>query len=278
MISKLTIHSTTTLSSGKQIPLLGLGVWKNRSPVPACSAAFDAGYRHVDCAILYKNEEEVGVAIRGSDLKREDIFITSKVISRWHGYDMTLKAIDDSLDRFKLDYLDLYLIHEPLSGKAKRLETWRALIKRRDDGKLKSIGVSNYGIKHLEEIKEAGLETPSVNQIELHPWCQQRPIVDYCQKNNIVIEAYSPLTRGQNLDDPTLQNVAKKYHKDGAQILIRYSLQKGWIPLPKSSQPQRVLSNAQVYDFELDTDDMGTLDSLDRGKDGAVTRNQVDAP
>ncbi|KAG8878160.1 hypothetical protein FRB97_002754 [Tulasnella sp. 331] len=277
-LSKLTIESTATLSSGRKIPLLGLGVWQNGSPIPACEAAFDAGYRHIDCAIVYRNEEDVGTAVRESTVKREDIFVTSKVSSRWHGYDIALKAIDDSLNRFKLDYLDLYLIHDPFSGKAKRLETWRALIKRRDEGKLKSIGVSNYGVKHLEEIEEAGLETPSVNQIELHPWCQQRPIVEYCEKHNIVIEAYSPLTRGKYLDDPMLQSFAKKYRKDGAQILIRYSLQKGWVPLPKSSQTSRVLSNSQVYDFELNADEMKKLDALDKGKDGAVTWNPVDAP
>ncbi|KAG8854810.1 hypothetical protein FRB96_007339 [Tulasnella sp. 330] len=251
--------------SGRKIPLLGLGVWQNGSPIPACEAAFDAGYRHIDCAIVYRNEEDVGTAVRESTVKRDDIFVTSKVSSRWHGYDIALKAIDDSLNRFKL-------------GKAKRLETWRALIKRRDEGKLKSIGVSNYGVKHLEEIEEAGLETPSVNQIELHPWCQQRPIVEYCEKHNIVIEAYSPLTRGKYLDDPMLQSFAKKYRKDGAQILIRYSLQKGWVPLPKSSQTSRVLSNSQVYDFELNADEMKQLDALDKGKDGAVTWNPVDAP
>ncbi|EJD43488.1 Aldo/keto reductase [Auricularia subglabra TFB-10046 SS5] len=280
-MSELTINSTARLLSGHAIPRIGLGVFQNRDAcTPACLWAFKAGYRHIDSAQVYRNEDQVGEAIKQSALNRQDLFITSKVVSRNQGYDLTITGVNESLARFELDYLDLFLIHDPLGGKEKRLATWRALIQLRDEGKLKSIGVSNYGVHHLEEIKAEGLETPSVNQIELHPWCQQKPIVEYCNKNGIVIEAYTPLAQAKPgyLTNPVVLGVAAKYKKDAAQVLIRWSLQTGHVVLPKSATESRIYSNADVYDFTLDEDDMAKLNALDQGDKGAVTWNPVNAP
>ncbi|KAF9010561.1 NADP-dependent oxidoreductase domain-containing protein [Cyathus striatus] len=249
-MAALTINSTVNLpGTGYPIPLLGFGVYQNYTAKPSCLEAFKAGYKHVDSAQMYRNEADVGAALRESGLKREDVFITSKVASKTHGYDITLQGIDESLKKF---------------GFAKKA------------GKIRTVGVSNYNIHHLEEIKNAGLEAPAVNQIELHPKCQQKPIVDYCRANNILIEAYCPILRGE-LDDPIIQELANKHNRDPAQILIRWSLQKGFIPLPKSATPARIHSNAKVYDFQLSEEDIQKLDSLDKGKEGAISWNPVNA-
>ncbi|KDQ15925.1 hypothetical protein BOTBODRAFT_108051 [Botryobasidium botryosum FD-172 SS1] len=261
------------------MPVLGLGVWKNRECTPACLEALRVGYRHIDTAQIYRNEEACGQAIRESGLSREDIFITSKCVSKTHGYEKTLRGIDKSLRKFGLDYIDLFLVHDPISGKEKRLATYRALLDAREAGKIRTVGVSNYNIRHIEEIKEAGLEIPAVNQIELHPLCQQRPIVEYCTQNSVLVQAYTPLLEGkfQQLI-PSLHTIADKYNKDSAQVLIRWSIQKGFVPLPKSANPARIASNADVFDFELSEEDMAALDALDKGKEGAVTWNPVDVP
>lgn len=278
---KLTLASTTRLLSGHWIPLIGLGVFQNKDKcTAACLSALKAGYRHIDSAQVYRNEDQVGDAIKQGGVDRTDLFITSKVVSKNQGYDLTITGVNQSLERFGFDYIDLFLIHDPLGGREKRLDTWKALIKLRDDGKLRSIGVSNYGVHHLEEIKTEGLETPSVNQIELHPWCQQRPIVDYCRKNGIVIEAYTPLAQAKPgyLTNPVVVSIAEKHSKDSAQILIRWSLQTGHVVLPKSATESRIYSNANVYDFVLDDADMSRLNALDEGDKGAVTWNPVNAP
>ncbi|KAL6309362.1 Aldo/keto reductase [Sparassis latifolia] len=275
MTETLSLASTVRLSSGHLMPLLGLGVYQNNDCSAACLAALKHGYRHIDSARMYKNEAQVGQAVRDSGIPREEIFVTSKIFPSEHGYDSTFKAVDSSLERFGFDYLDLFLIHAPLSGKEKRLETWRALVDCKKAGKLRTIGVSNYGVRHLEEIHEAGLETPSVNQIELHPFCQQQAIVNYCDKHNIFVQAYCPLIRGK-FSNPVFQEVAKKYNKSVAQVLVRWSLQRGFSPLPKSSRPERVVSNADVYGFALADDDMARINTLDRGKDGAISWNPVE--
>jgi len=277
MASALTLQTTFKLNSGYEMPRLGLGVYQMRECAAPCKAAFEAGYRHVDSAQMYRNEEQVGEAVNESGIPREDLFITTKCASRSHGYESTKKGVDESLKRFGFNYIDLFLIHDPLSGSKKRLETYKALVEAKEAGKLRSVGVSNYNVHHLEEIKKAGLPTPSVNQVELHPWCQQRPIADYCQKNGIIVEAYSPLTRGHHFNDPVLQKISKAHNKEPAQVLIRWSLQKGFSPLPKSATPSRVKSNAEVYDFELSTEEMAALDGLDKGDGGAITWNPVNA-
>jgi diketogulonate reductase-like aldo/keto reductase len=256
------------------MPVLGFGVFQNNNAKSSCLEAFKAGYRHIDSAQAYRNEAQVGEAVQESGLKREDLFITTKCVSRTHGYESTIKGVDTSLSQFQFDYIDLFLIHDPLSGSEKRLATYKALLEAKEVGKIRTVGVSNYNVHHLEEIKKAGYEQPAVNQIELHPFCQQKPIVDYCRANNIVIQAYTPLVRGR-VDHPVISEIAAKYNRDPAQLLIRWSIQKGFVPLPKSATPARIHSNAQVFDFELADEDMAELDGLDQGSDGAVTWNPV---
>jgi len=232
--------------------------------------------RHIDSARAYRNEAQVGDAVRESGIPREDVFITSKINRISGGYQSCLDDIDDSLKTFGFDYLDLFLIHSAYGGKTVRLEAWKALLAAKKAGKLRSVGVSNYNVKHLEEISGAGLELPSVNQIELHPFCQQKTIVDYCRSRGIIIQAYTPLIRGQ-FENPVLQELSQKYGKDPAQILIRWSLHHSFVPLPKSQNLDRVRSNIDVFDFEMSREDVQRLDELDCGKDGAVTWNPIDA-
>ncbi|KAL0950132.1 hypothetical protein HGRIS_010128 [Hohenbuehelia grisea] len=276
-MANLTLHSVVKLSSGYTMPLLGFGVYQNYTAKDSCLEAFKAGYRHVDSAQVYRNEADVGAAVRESGLPREELFITTKCVSKTHGYESTLAGVDVSLEKLGLDYIDLFLIHDPLSGSERRLATWKALLECKKAGKIRSIGVSNYSGKHIEEIRNAGLEMPVVNQVELHPFCQQKPIVEYCREHNIVVQAYSPLVRGK-MDNEVFTAIAGKHKRDPAQILCRWSLQRGFVPLPKSATPARIQSNAQLYDFTLDEDDMAKIDALDRGKEGAVTWNPVDAP
>lgn len=277
---QLTIRTTVNLRSGFSMPLLGLGVYQNtgQSVIDACVAAFAAGYRHIDSAQVYRNEAEVGKAFKLSGLDRSDVFITSKVNSKNHGYNKATEWINRSLENFGMSYIDLFLIHDPLSGKEKRLETWKALIQARDDGKLRSVGVSNYGVPHLEELVSESLELPSINQIELHPFCQQRTIVEWCKAHDVIVQAYCPLTRGERWEHPDLKSLAEKHGKEVPHILVRWSLQMGYSPLPKSALPERVRSNSNVYDFELDPEDMETLNALDEGDKGAVSWNPIHAP
>lgn len=275
MASSLT--STVRLRSGAAMPVLGLGVYQNYDAKTSSLLAFKHGYRHIDSAQMYRNENAVGMAVKESGLKREDIFVTTKCASRSHGYEKTLAGVDESLSKFGFEYIDLFLIHDPLSGSTKRMETYKALLECRDKGKIKSVGVSNYGVKHLEEIKQAGLEAPTVNQIELHPWCQQKDIVEYCKKHDIVVQAYCPIVRGEKWGHPVLGELSKKHGRSEAQILIRWSLQKGFVPLPKSTHEERIVENADVFGFELSPEDVGTLDALDQGSNGAISWNPVDA-
>lgn len=273
----LTIESRIQLVSGHTMPLLGFGVYQNFTTRASVLEALRAGFRHVDSAQAYRNEAAVGEAVRDSGIDRGELFITTKCISKNHGYDSTLKGVDESLAKFGFEYIDLFLIHDPYSGSERRLATYRALQDARDAGKIRSIGVSNYGIKHLEEIADAKYDMPAVNQIELHPFCQQRPIVDYCREHSIVVQAYCPIMRGK-MDHPIIQTIAQNHGRDAAQVLLRWSLQKGFVPLPKSATPERIRSNAQLYDFELEPEEMEQLDGLDRGKEGSISWNPVDAP
>ncbi|KAH7925931.1 Aldo/keto reductase [Leucogyrophana mollusca] len=279
-MSNLNIKSTIRLASGYAMPLLGFGVYQNYTAKASVLEAFKAGYRHVDSAQAYRNESSVGEAVRDSGIDRGDLFITTKCISKNHGYESTLKGVDESLTEFGFDYIDLFLIHNPHSGNERRLATYEALQESSKAGKIRTVGVSNYGVQHLEEIRLAGFAMPAVNQIELHPFCQQRPIVDYCQKHSIVVQAYCPIVRGEEgkMYHPVVRDIATKHAREPAQILIRWSLQKGFVPLPKSATPSRIWSNAQLYDFALDMEDMDKLDGLDEGKDGSISWNPVDVP
>ncbi|KJA27904.1 hypothetical protein HYPSUDRAFT_130547 [Hypholoma sublateritium FD-334 SS-4] len=258
------------------MPRLGFGVYQNYDTTASTLEAFAAGYRHVDSAQVYRNEADVGAAVRASGIPRAELFITTKCVSKTHGYESTIAGVDASLARMQFEYIDLFLIHDPFSGTARRLETYRALLDAQAAGKIRSVGVSNYNVKHLEEIRAKGWPMPAVNQVELHPLCQQRPIVEYCAAYGIVVQAYCPIIRGR-MDAPAIQAAATKHARDPAQVLIRWSLQRGFVPLPKSATPARIRSNAQAYDFALDAGDMAALDALDLGKAGGISWNPVDA-
>ncbi|EEH16681.1 hypothetical protein PABG_06768 [Paracoccidioides brasiliensis Pb03] len=261
-----------------QIPRLGFGVY--RSPPSQCEksclAALIAGYRHIDTAQFYANETEVGNALRSSGMRKE-IFVTTKIISPAGSPEATYEKLLESVKKIAGEgqdaYVDLFLIHSAKSGKEGRKELWQALEKLFDEGKTRSIGVSNFGVGHIEEMKEyAKVWPPHVNQIELHPWCQQKVIDAYCKKHGIVVEAYSPLVRNYKATEPTLVGIAKKYGRSTAQILIRYALQRGWVPLPKSDNPDRIQANANVYDFFITDEDMTALNALDQGDEGAIVQ------
>lgn len=272
---KLSITSTVRLSTGYDMPRIGFGVYQNFSATESTLEALKAGYRLIDTAQVYRNEAHVAAAVRASGIDRKEVFIVTKCVSKTHGYESTKLGLDESLAKMKLDYIDLFLIHDPYSGKKLRLETYKALLEGKAAGKIRSVGVSNYNVKNMEEIVEAGYELPSVNQIELHPFCQQSPIVKYCKAHNIVVQAYCPIIRGKRMDHHVLQDLATKYARDPAQILLRWSLQSGYIPLPKSAMSSRIQSNIDLYGFELTSEEMEILDGLDCGKEGAVSWNPV---
>lgn len=259
---------------GHKIPQLGFGVYMTPpdETSDAVSRAMDAGYRHVDSAVGYKNESGCGEAIRKSGIPRDQIFFTSKIIDRFGHYENAKKQIEGTVEKSGLGYVDCILIHAPWGGQEGRKEVWKALVEAQEKGLTKSIGVSNYGVHHLVEleqhIKELEEERGNGGQIdigqwEIHPWLPRKDIVDFCRERGIVVEAYSPLVRGKKADDETLAEIAKKHNKTWAQVLIRWSLQKGYVPLPKTTTPKRIIENADVYDFELDEEDMRKLDMPD---------------
>ncbi|MBD8586887.1 aldo/keto reductase [Peribacillus simplex] len=261
------IGETITLHNGVKMPLLGFGVFKVKNgneTVESVKKAIEVGYRAIDTAAIYENEEGVGQAIRECGVPREELFITSKVWNTEQGYETTLKAFEDSLNRLGLEYLDLYLIHWP--GKDKYLETWRALEKLYKDGKVKSIGVSNFHVHHLENLLANSEVKPVVNQIELHPLLTQVEIRDYCAKHEIKVESWSPLGRGNLLEEPTIKHIAKKHGKSSAQVLIRWHLQHDLVVIPKSITPSRIKENAQVFDFSLSLNEMNQIDALNRNE------------
>ncbi|KAJ7547206.1 hypothetical protein O6H91_08G074800 [Diphasiastrum complanatum] len=246
-----------------KIPLLGLGVYQVpvEATMQAVSLALQHGYRHIDTAHIYGNERAVGLGVKNSGIPREEVFITTKLWDSDQGYQNTLEAFNQSLKELGVDYVDLYLVHTP-SQKNLRLQTWEAMEAILKSGKAKSIGVSNYGIHHLKELFAHSKIKPSINQLEIHPFNTKTELVQFCEKENIVLEAYSPLTRGQRLDHPTVVEIAKHYVKSPAQILLRWALQKNFVVLPKSINPLRVVENAQVFNFEISSSDMANLDSL----------------
>ncbi|MFB5284496.1 aldo/keto reductase [Peribacillus sp. Hz7] len=257
------IKETITLHNGVEIPQLGFGVFKvenGSQTVQSVKKALEVGYRSIDTAVIYQNEEGVGQAIRESGIPRKDIFVTSKVWNTDQGYESTLAAFDASLKRLGLDYLDLYLIHWP--GKDKYVDTWRALETLYKEGKVRAIGVSNFHIHHLENLLKSSEMKPVINQIELHPRLTQVEIREFCQKHDIQVEAWSPLGRGVLLDNPTIGEIAKKHGKTSAQVIIRWHLQHGIVVIPKSVTPARIEENAQVFDFELSVEEMKEIDGL----------------
>ena len=264
----MTLQSTTELNNGVKLPWLGLGVFKAEpggETEKAVRMALDAGYRHIDTASLYGNEEDVGRAVKDSGLNREDVFVTTKVWNSDQGFDSTLEAFDASRRKLQMDVVDLYLVHWPVKGKYK--ETWKALEKLYADGKVRAIGVSNFLPHHLEDLLADSEIAPAVNQVEFHPFLLQRNLLDYDKANGIQHEAWSPLTRGRYFDHPVIQEMCRKYGKSPAQVLIRWDLQLGVVTIPKSVKRERIAENSKVFDFELSQDDvekMADLDAEDR--------------
>ncbi len=261
------LQSTTTLHNGVKMPWIGLGVFKvqdGEEVVNSVKAALEAGYRSIDTAAIYQNEEGVGKGIAESGIPREELFIATKVWNADQGYDATLAAFDRSMEKLGLDYLDLYLIHWPAPAIGKYIETWKALEKLYKEGRIRAIGVSNFKIHHLEDIMANCEIVPMVNQVEYHPRFNQRELHAFCKKNQIQLEAWSPLMQGGLLEEPTLVEIANKYNKSTAQIIIRWDLQTEVVTIPKSTKPHRIAENADVFDFELTPEDMDKINALNQ--------------
>jgi diketogulonate reductase-like aldo/keto reductase len=267
---------TYRLNTNDHIPKIGFGTWEvtpDSAAQAAVSEAIKAGYRLIDTALMYNNEQGVGRAIQESGLARDELFVTTKLWSDHLGYQSALDAFETSLTRLELDYVDLYLIHWPASFRHQddrennqklRKDTWKAMEEISKSGRARNIGVSNFVVHHLEELLKYANVIPAVNQIEFHPFIfeEQRPIVEMCQKYEILIEAYSPLSRGGRVNDPVVQKIAQTHGKSSAQILIRWALQHDTLPLPRSTNSDHIAENFDVYDFELTPEDMHTLNGL----------------
>ncbi|MGW9124438.1 aldo/keto reductase [Paenibacillus chitinolyticus] len=265
------LQDTTTLHNGVKMPWLGLGVFKvEEGPelVEAVKSAIKNGYRSIDTAAVYGNEEGVGQGIREglaeTGLSREDLFVTSKVWNADQGYESTLQALEVSLRKLGLDYLDLYLIHWPVQGKYK--DTWRALEAIYESGKARSIGVSNFHVHHLQDLLQDAKIKPMVDQVEFHPCLTQEELRAYCREQGIQFEAWSPLMQGELLDNEVLKAIAGRHGKSVAQIILRWDLQNGVVTIPKSTKEHRIIENASVFDFELTADDMSRISALNENR------------
>lgn len=265
------IQSTKTLHNGVEMPSLGLGVFRvedGQELIDAVKIAIKHGYRSIDTAAIYGNEVGVGQGIRkgmeDEDITREELFITSKVWNSDLGYEATIEAYEESLTKLGLEYLDLYLIHWPVEGKYK--EAWKALETLYKEGRVKAIGVSNFHIHHLEELINDAEIIPMVDQVEYHPRLTQKELQTFCKEHNILLEAWSPLMAGQLLDNSELREIASKYGKTVAQIIVRWDLQNDVITIPKSTKEHRIVENANVYDFELVKDDMNRIDLMNENQ------------
>lgn len=261
------LQGTFELNNGVKMPYFGLGVYLSKDGnevIQAIDDALEHGYRHIDTASIYKNENGVGEAIKNSSVKREDLFVVSKVWNTDQGFESTLKAYDDSLKRLDLDYLDLYLIHWPKEGLYK--DTWKALEKIYSEKRVKAIGVSNFVQHHLEDVMNDSEVVPMVNQMEFHPYLVQQELLDFCKNKGIQYEAWSPMMQGHIFQMDEFKKLADKYGKTIAQIVLRWDVQKGVVTIPKSVKKERIISNAQIFDFELEEGDMKLLDAMDQGK------------
>jgi len=261
------ISSKVRLNNGVEMPWLGLGVFRSEEGAEvenAVKTALGNGYRSIDTAAIYQNERGVGNAIRESGVKREEIFLTSKVWNNRQGYESTLAAFDESLEKLQTDYLDLYLIHWP---KGKRsVESWKALEELYEKGKIRAIGVSNFLVHHLEDFLPECKVIPAVNQVEFHPELVQPELLEYCKKKGIQPEAWSPIMKGKVNDIPVMQEIAVKYGKTPVQVVLRWDIQKGVVTIPKSVHAERIISNTKIFDFELSDEDMAKIDGLDENK------------
>lgn len=261
----LTLKSQAKLNNGVEMPVLGLGVYQSprgRLTQETVSYALSIGYRHVDTARIYGNERDVGVAVRESGIPRDEIFVTTKLWNDDHGHDRAMRACEHSLRELGLAYVDLYLIHWPVSDR--RVETWKALEALSKTGQCRAIGVSNFNTYHIEELLEATDVVPAVNQVEFSPFTYQRDLLEVCRRQGIQLEAYSPLTKGYRLEDPTLRSIAARVGRTPAQVLLRWGLQHDVVVIPKSNRRERILENSRLFDFALSAEDMAAMDGLDR--------------
>lgn len=267
-----------SLNDGRTIPMVGFGTWKIRNDDAASvvRTAIAAGYRSIDTAAIYANESGVGDGIATCGVPRDELFVTTKVWNDRQGFDETLRAFDDSLRKLRLDAVDLYLIHWPAPATNKFVDTWRALIRLRDEGRARSIGVSNFHRPHLERILVETGVVPAVNQIELHPFLQQRDLRAFLDEKGIAVESWSPLAKAKRLDDPTLVAIAKKHGKTSAQVVLRWHLDSGLVAIPKSTHEDRIRENLAIFDFRLDEHDLKEIASLDRQERTGMNPDEFD--
>lgn len=254
------------LSNGLKIPSIGFGTYKlgdDEKVINAVDYALKVGYRHIDTAAFYGNEEAIGKALKKSNVKREDIFLATKLWNNCHGYENAMNAFNDSIKRLGVEYLDLYYIHWP---NELNFETWKALEDLYYEGKVKAIGVCNFKIGHLEDLKKTARIMPMVNQVELHPGFTQKEMVKYCEENNIQLIAWSPIMRGRLLTEPLMIQLSEKYNKTITQIILRWHIQNDIIPIPKSSNEERIKENFNIFDFEISKEDIFKIDTLDRNE------------
>jgi len=255
------------LYTGEKMPGFGFGTWQipdGQAVEKAVKTAIDCGYRLIDTAKIYGNEQGVGQAVKESSVPREEMFVTTKLWNGDQGYHSARKAFEESLEILRLEYIDLYLIHWPGYDPYKRKQSWKAFEDIYSEGLAKAIGVSNFEPEHLDELLSDSTTVPMVNQIEFHPFnfAEQQDTLEYCQRKKIIIEAYSPLARGRLMDDKSITDIAKKYSKTNAQVMLRWAVQHGTVPIPKSAHPGRIKENIDIFDFELDKSDMQALNAL----------------
>jgi len=263
------------LSNGLKIPAIGFGTYKlgdDHQVIEEIKNALEIGYRHIDTAAFYGNEEAIGRGIKESGVKREEIFLVTKLWNEYHGYDKAIESFNKSIKRLGVDYLDLFLVHWPTELNS---ETWRALEDLYYDGKVKAIGVCNFKIGHLEELKKTARIMPMTNQIEIHPGYTQKDMIEYCQGNNIQLVAWGPIMRGRIFEEPLMIELSKKYNKTIAQITLRWHLQNNIIPIPKSSNKDRIKENFDIFDFEIEKEDILKIDSLNRNESVSQAPNNT---
>jgi len=259
------------LSSGTTIPTIGFGTWQlaeGQEVEESVEYALKVGYRLIDTAKIYGNEYGVGQAVKRSGIPRAEVFVTTKLWNSDQGYDSALKAFEDSLHKLEMEYVDLYLIHWPSPGRLRYKESWRALTQIYQDGRAKAVGVSNFDVHHLEDLMSDSALMPAVNQIEFHPYIykKQAPILDFCKAHGVVVEAYSPLAHGRQTDNPVLELLAKKHGKTNAQVMLRWAIQHGIVPIPKSATLRRIEENSDVFDFKLSPKEIQAIDGLSDDK------------
>ncbi|MDT2745940.1 aldo/keto reductase [Vagococcus fluvialis] len=261
------MSKTITLNNGVKMPFIGLGTWQVKDPEEGINAvkwAIEAGYKAIDTAVVYQNEAAVGEGIKQSGINREDLFVTTKVYNDMQGYDETHASFNESLERLQLDYVDLYLIHWPITEKYH--ETWRAMEEIYESGRAKAIGISNFHPQHIEDLMTTAKIKPMINQIELHPGLNQKDLVAYCKERDIAITAYSPLGHGSLLENPVIKEIGEAHNKSIAQVILRWDIQNGITVIPKSVNKNRIAANLDVFDFELSDDEMAKIDELHTGE------------